>query len=131
MWYFSFENIIIDVLETAIDGGVSSRFEVSSVLQNYSRYKPGKKLCMIYFVQTGHPAIDILMCRPCSSVGSALDSVWWAHTFQLQKSGVRGETGARCLSGFWRVWLRLVAGRDHLPAEVSEGDRPCVAVCVR
>ena len=32
------------------------------------------------------------------AVGRALDSVWWQHMSRFQKSGVRGATGARCLS---------------------------------
>ena len=36
--------------------------------------------------------------RSRSSVGRALDSVWWQHTSRFQKSGVRGARGARCLS---------------------------------
>ena len=36
--------------------------------------------------------------RSRSSVGRALDSVWWQHTSRFQKFGVRGATGARCLS---------------------------------
>ena len=38
------------------------------------------------------------VCRSRSSVGRALDSVLWQHTSRFQKSGVRGATGARCLS---------------------------------
>ena len=52
-------------------------------------------------------------CRSRSSVGRALDSVWWQHTSRFQKSGVRGAMGARCLSSILRVWLRLVAGRSQ------------------
>ena len=48
-----------------------------------------------------------------SSVGRALDSVWWEHTFRLEKSLVRGATDAWCLWAFWWIWLRLVAGRSH------------------
>ena len=51
------------------------------------------------------------MSRSRSSVGRALDSVWWQHMSRLQKSGVRGATGARCLSS-------ILAGM------VSVGGRP-------
>ena len=40
----------------------------------------------------------LVNCRSRSSVGRALDSVWWQHMSRFQKSGVRGATGARCLS---------------------------------
>ena len=36
--------------------------------------------------------------RSRSSVGKPLVSVWWQHMSGFQKSGVRGATGARCLS---------------------------------
>ena len=35
---------------------------------------------------------------PVAQSVRALDSVWWQHTSGFQKSGVRGATGARCLS---------------------------------
>ena len=38
---------------------------------------------------------SVICRRSRSSVGRALDSVWWQHTSRFQKSGVRG---ARCLS---------------------------------
>ena len=47
--------------------------------------------------KAGQTVIDRLS-RSRSSVGRALDSVWWQHTSRFQKSGVRGATGARCLS---------------------------------
>ena len=49
--------------------------------------------------------------RSRSSVGRALDSVWWQNTSRCQKSGVRGATGARCLSS-------ILAGL------VADGGRP-------
>ena len=41
---------------------------------------------------------ESVLSRSRSSVGRALDSVWWQHTSRFQKSGVWGATGARCLS---------------------------------
>ena len=49
--------------------------------------------------------------RSHSSVGKALDSVWWQHMSRFQKSEVRSMTGARCLSS-------LLAGM------VAVGGRP-------
>ena len=63
-----------------------------------------------------------------SSVGRALDSVWWEHTPRLQKSGVRGATGAWYLWASWRVsgwgWWQAATRWSR------EGDRPCAAMCV-
>ena len=45
-----------------------------------------------------------------SSVGIALDSVWWQHMSRFQKSGVGGATGARCLSSIL-AGMVVVGGR--------------------
>ena len=58
---------------------------------------------------------ELEFVSPGSSVGRALDSVWWEHTSRLQKSGVWSVTGAWYLWASWWVWLRLrlVAGRSQ------------------
>ena len=70
-----------------------------------------------------------ILSRSRSSVGRALDSVWWQHTSRFQKFGVRGATGARCLSSIL-AGMVAVGGRPQ-PVEVSDKDRPCAAMCVR
>ena len=72
---------------------------------------PPKRSVLKLFWELSFTALCTRTCRSRSSVGRALDSVWWQHTSRFQKSGVRGATGARCLSS-------LLAGM------VAVGGRP-------
>ena len=66
------------------------------------------------------------VCRSRSSVGRALVSVWWQHMSRFRKSGVRGATGARCLSSILAGMVGLVAGRSQSKSAIETG---CARLC--